>query len=301
MMIGCIPVSSPQYHVDMYCGRSECKTFPLARYWFFSWGTWRNFRDNLLFVPFGIPFAFPFGISVDILTDVALFPLDLPLAFFLGENNEYTLSSSNEAIQLSFPQRNPAIAYSSCFGGDSRLFLVYVQRGALEVSGMVSIGGTEKQNGNWRFTPTGLMMSSGKSIQFLSNDYDYGSYFLIVASRDFNSLPNPLPFMHYHGGYQLYTSSLGIVPTLEFLYETLGKDIQLLQNKTSYSCIHLKAFLDYSNGLNTKRTFLSISNKDASSDGFLFQKSTDFQGTIFDLGTVSDMLNQLEASSFRKQ
>lgn len=300
VLSGCVPISSPQYHIDMYCGRSELKTFPMTRYWLFSWGTWENFRDNFLFVPFCIPFGAPIGISLDMLTDTILFPLDFPLVLFFGEDDEYTLTSTPESFQLSFSRQKPALAYSSNFGKDSRLFLVCVERGALEVSGMVSIKGNNPQKGNWHFTSTGVTIFGGESAKILGENHGNGSNFLIVASRDFNAIPNPFPFMHYHGGHQLYTSDLGVIPSLEQLHEALGKIVPRHQDNINYSHTHLKVFLDYFNGFNTKRTFLSVSNENGTKDVFVFRKSRDFRGTIFDLGRVSDMLNRLETDASKK-
>ena len=160
---GCV-VLSPQYHIDMYCGRTEIKSMPLARYWFCTWGTWDNFNENLVAVPFAVPLFLPVGISLDIVTDMALCPLDLFLSFALEEENTFSLIEENDAFYISLPERKPSIAYSSSFGEDCRLLLLKIHKGGISIKGDVSVYGSGEKEGVLYFA-----VGVGKSCKVFGN------------------------------------------------------------------------------------------------------------------------------------
>lgn len=291
---GCI-VSSPQYHLDMYCGRTECKAFPFARYWFFSWGTWENFRENLVNVPFMVPLFLPVGISLDLLTDVVLCPIDLPLSFFLGEEDGCMVGKSavDGGYQITVPARKPAVAYSFAFGGDCHLLLLQVRSGEIQVSG-IKDNPKDTSEQTWTFTETTFTQGS---CQTPNMTYPPGSAILLVLGRDFLPIYNPFPWMSLTPGYKLYMSSLGVFSTKEAFCTEIEETISRSQaDGPSYSQSRLRAFLDFHNGLSEMWNFLDIpQGAKASEVNIRFYTSQDFQGDLIDLGTVEAWLRRAES------
>lgn len=297
---GCV-VSSPQYHIDMYCGRTEIKSMPLARYWFCTWGTWDNFNENLVAVPFAVPLFLPVGISLDIVTDMALCPLDLFLSFALEEENTFSLIEENDAFYISLPERKPSIAYSSSFGEDCRLLLLKIHKGGISIKGDVSVYGSGEKEGVWIFTENELIIERGTRRNVVS--YENGTGILLVLGRNFTPIPNPLPLMQQRKrGYQLYTDSLGFfsLTDCDNLKEALAKKTWMMHGRhVTGKHSRLVSFLDshylYFEKIETQiRTRLVEAKADSDSKITLkLSKTKDFQGSIVDLGLVSDNLRDI--------
>lgn len=79
---GCI--SSPSYHIGVLVGSYKARPFPLVRYW--AEYSQKEFTENIINAPImGVPAIVPIGYLGDLITDVACFPIDLPLSWFSSE------------------------------------------------------------------------------------------------------------------------------------------------------------------------------------------------------------------------
>lgn len=299
---GCI-LQSPQYHLDMYCGRVEAKTFPLTRYWFYSYGTGENFNGNVVCVPFAVPLAIPIGISLDLATDLLLSPLDALVAWVASEEDFCVLQEEKDGYRLTLPIRKPTVAYVAGYSPGARLYLIEVKQGALWFEDCTSLD----EERRWTITPTKfyrpilesekqrlIRMYGPHSVEKEQGlDYARGSRVLLCVVPNRSPFHNIFPFMRQPQGHQWFTGQYGVIPPSADLTNHLREECIDKWSRTKTSYPRIDQFLLHGYEFNGQ---LNAAAPCTDSEGqkveYLFHKSHDFQGTVVELGLAAEWVKR---------
>lgn len=285
---GCV-IQSLQYHIDMYCGRVEAKTFPFTRYWFYSFGTVENFNGNVTEVPFAVPLAIPIGISLDLATDLLLSPLDALVTWIASEEDFCVLQEDAEGYRLTLPIRKPTAAYVAGYSSGARLYLIEVRQGALWFEGSVS----PEEESQWTITSTTLYRPRTKYEKQRVMSYARGSRVLLCITPSHSPFYNPFPFMKQSQGYQWFTGQYGVIPPSADLTTYLREECIDKWSRKRASYPRIDQFLLNSYDFNGQ---LKVADPRVSSEvavkEYLFHKSPDFQGSVVEIGLAADWVRR---------